>query len=275
MQRNIAKFGGDPDRVTIFGQSAGALSVDALVTQPPDPVPFNGAIYMSGQVSLRAANPNPYKGWADTLELTNCTDAEDGIACVTAVPFDELEELISVNAVNFVPISDNITLSSTAREDRLASTPKSSKIARVPVLGGSTAEEGRTYALAYNNTLDFIAVTFPTATPEQIETLLDTFAVGTPGIANVFDQITAMITHQRYQCTFSIISKDIQVAGIPSWRYYWNASFENLQLFEGSGVYHASEIQPVFGTVLPNSTEFQFELSAFVQKTWADFAKGQ
>jgi len=230
---------------------------------------------MSGQISLREANPSPNAGWIEAVELTGCAGADDEIACVSAVPTQVLEELISVNAVGFSPIPDNITLSSTAREDRLSSTAQRSEIARIPVLGGNTAEEGATYALSFNDTRLFAAATFPRATSEQIETLLDTFAIGTPGIESVFDQVSDIITHQNFQCTYAILAQEIKDVGIPSWRYYWNASFANLQLFPGSGVYHASDIQPVFGTVQANSTEFEFELSDFMQSTWARFAKGE
>lgn len=79
VRRNIAHFGGDPDRVTIFGQSAGASSVDAMVTLPPDPLPFQVAIYMSGQISLRAVSSDPYAAWRETLSLTGYTDATDAV----------------------------------------------------------------------------------------------------------------------------------------------------------------------------------------------------
>ncbi len=58
IHENIAAFGGDPDHVTVFGQSAGAMSVKNLLTSPLSRGLFSGAIIQSGGgIGLRLLSP--------------------------------------------------------------------------------------------------------------------------------------------------------------------------------------------------------------------------
>ena len=67
VRRNIAALGGDPHRVTLLGQSAGAMSVDILISSPLCRDWYRGAIMMSGPGLQRAAaRPNPLKRWGSS-----------------------------------------------------------------------------------------------------------------------------------------------------------------------------------------------------------------
>lgn len=85
VKSNIAKFGGDPSKVTIFGESAGGVSVCALVASPLAKGLFSSAIMESGGC--------PGKSRADAevqakkvADAAGCTTAE----CLRALPLDKL-----------------------------------------------------------------------------------------------------------------------------------------------------------------------------------------
>ena len=61
MKRNIAAFGGDPDKVTIFGESAGGIAVSMLAASPQAKGLFHGAISQSGG-SFGPPRPTTYPG---------------------------------------------------------------------------------------------------------------------------------------------------------------------------------------------------------------------
>ena len=60
---NIACFGGDPDNVTIFGQSGGGMKVTVLGQIPEAEGLFHKMIVMSGVVKMTLSPPVPPKSW--------------------------------------------------------------------------------------------------------------------------------------------------------------------------------------------------------------------
>ena len=74
------------------------------------------------------------------------------------------------------------------------------------------------------------------------------------------------------------VSRTSAAAGVPTWRYYYNATIPNIQpqipFIPQLEAYHSSEIPLVFGTFpITGVTAQEFALSNYMQTAWATFAK--
>ena len=89
VKQNIAAFGGDPDNVTIFGQSSGAVSVSALVHSPLAKGLFQRAIAETGGVFAIPTNP----GWGFFQERSLAQAEADGAALMAKLNTQSIAEL--------------------------------------------------------------------------------------------------------------------------------------------------------------------------------------
>ena len=71
VQRNIAAFGGDPEKVTIFGESAGATAVTTLMATPAAKGLFAGAIAESSAPDLVSSTQRSHAWGARFVEILN------------------------------------------------------------------------------------------------------------------------------------------------------------------------------------------------------------
>jgi para-nitrobenzyl esterase len=137
VRRNIAAFGGDPDNVTIFGQSAGGMAVGALLASPLAAGLFHRAIIQSGNVDTFMPveyGPLVLQGVLAALKI----GPGDIIADLRTVSTLRLLELQKSEELPKLPTLDGVTIASDplrfVREGRGAD---------VPLLIGNTSVENR------------------------------------------------------------------------------------------------------------------------------------
>ncbi|WP_100611921.1 carboxylesterase/lipase family protein [Confluentibacter lentus] len=143
INNNIQQFGGDPNNITIFGQSAGAGSVKSLVASPLSKNLVSKAISMSGG----GLNRSEMGITLDTAQVTNkkMMDYFDKTTLndMRTLSFDEMLQMAREYAdttktnVSWRPVIDNYLLEGTFSEVALAN-----KIADIPYIFGFTANDG-------------------------------------------------------------------------------------------------------------------------------------
>ncbi|XP_066292861.1 pyrethroid hydrolase Ces2e-like [Branchiostoma lanceolatum] len=119
VKENIRNFGGDPERVTIFGDSAGGVSISYHLLSPLSKGLFQRAISQSGVYQTMPVNPQPLQMTKMLSEAVGC-DAKDTAAITTCLKEKSVDELLEnvapiqqmLGLLTFLPAVDGVFLKS-------------------------------------------------------------------------------------------------------------------------------------------------------------------
>ena len=187
--------------MTIFGWSAGGLSVDGLIkTLPRDP-PFRAAIMQSGSGTYNVpatARKLGLVAWEALVKSLNCSTAADVLTCVRAADAFRIKRLIEEAAAVVFPVIDNITQiadPARARAER--------RVADVPLIIGNTAQESRLRMTSMNITASLMEG-FP-SDPQLRAKIAAAYPIGLGGLDTPYDVISQWQTEYGNQCVSKLV----------------------------------------------------------------------
>lgn len=278
VQKNIQHFGGDPDNVTIFGESGGGKSVCALLASPLARGLFHRAIIQSGGCpsNLRKLRDSSLRESAEAqgerfARAIGCANAPDVLACLRSKSVQEiLQTLPGEASILSTAEKWDFTVDGYALPDSPGRALESENFHNVPLIAGTTGNEASIFTGKLNITTPAQYEAFVRAffreNADQVLALYPASAYPSPKAA-----LDALISDVYFVCPTRRFTRDVAKHQPKTFLYHFTyVTRVGAQL--NLGAFHGSEISFVFGN-LANPTPQERALSDAIMGYWTNFAK--
>lgn len=246
VKENITSFGGDPGNVTVFGESAGGMSVGALLASPSATGLFHKAILQSGAADIGKARENSAKIAHFLLSKLGigATDAGKLFDAPWETILDAQKEVLAEpRATGSLPFQP--TIDGTILPKRAIECVRDGSAKGIPVMTGTTRDEWKLFTavqakLRLMDAAKLRRYTVGLVGEDRADAVLAAYPDGSP-----FERWNAVMTDHSFTLP-AIRLAEAQAAYAPTWlyRFDWRSNFLGGVL----GSCHALELGFVFGT---------------------------
>ncbi|MGI6577478.1 MAG: carboxylesterase/lipase family protein [Eubacteriales bacterium] len=277
IQKNIAAFGGDPDNVTIFGQSAGGGSVQCLVTSPLTKGLFRRAICQSAG-GINTLNGDYLMSDAEALGVSICDKLGKTMDELLEMPAKELSGAIMKAAFEIVMSGGVMRLPFAPVVDGYVNTQSPGKVIAagrhhdIDYMTGSVSGDGGLFGGAPAKTKEEFENQLRRSYGDYADRYIDLFNVKSDD--DVVRAVTARTKAASLLAPRSWAIAEIKNGRKPAHIYYFRREMPG----DDAGAFHSSELWYIFGTLdrcwrAPLFTGGDYILSRTMTDYWTNFAK--